>query len=258
MSTTLSLKPVKTVQVYEQVCEQILGLIVQGVWPPGFRLPSERELATQLAVSRPTIREAIAALNTRGVIDTRAGAGSYVSAVSTETLTEVTRHFVDRPVDGNLELSVLPDISPVALLEVREAVEPAVCGLAARRYRPSRRLEECLETMEQHFDPADPEDRALWSNTDRLFHREFAVITGNPVYMALAEFIADAMDQPLWQRIRDDALQQPGLLQDHAEEHRRIARSVAEGDVELSVLHARRHVVGVRHNMSLDTAGEPS
>lgn len=242
--------------MYEQVCHQIIEQIVQGVWPPGFRLPSERELATQLGVSRPTIREAITALNTRGVIETRAGAGSFVSAVSTETLAELTRSFTtDAHEDPGLGFAQAADVSPVALLEVREAVEPAVCGLAAQRYRPSSRLIECLQTMERTLDPENPEDRAIWSDTDRLFHREFSIITGNPIYIALANFVADAMDQPLWKRIRDDALRESGVVDAHVEQHRRIAEAVMAGDEELSIVYARRHVVGVRRNLQLDSKG---
>lgn len=63
------------------VVRQIENLIVQGVLRPGERLPSERELSERLAVSRPSLREAVAELQQAGLLTTRAGAGIYVADV---------------------------------------------------------------------------------------------------------------------------------------------------------------------------------
>ena len=61
--------------------EQQSGTILRGILRPGERLPSERELADKMGVSRPSLREAIADLQERGLVETRAGAGVYVAEV---------------------------------------------------------------------------------------------------------------------------------------------------------------------------------
>jgi DNA-binding FadR family transcriptional regulator len=65
-------------RLYEQVAEQISALIAAGEFRPGDRLPPERDLARQLRVSRPVIREAMIALELAGSVEVRTGAGTYV------------------------------------------------------------------------------------------------------------------------------------------------------------------------------------
>lgn len=67
-------------QIYEQVAERIRSSILSGAFPAGSRLPSERELAQRLGVSRPAVREAIGALQNLGLVVTRHGSGTYVTA----------------------------------------------------------------------------------------------------------------------------------------------------------------------------------
>ena len=70
----------RTLQRYEHVAERLAGEIRSGAFAPGERLPSERELARRLEVGRASVREAIAALQVQGVIETRPGSGSFVAA----------------------------------------------------------------------------------------------------------------------------------------------------------------------------------
>src|SRR6201995_1046488 len=100
----------RPLQRYEQVAERLAADIRSGLYAPGERLPSERELARSLDVSRASVREAIAALQVQGLGETRPGAGTFVSA---------------QPPAGD----ALPqDASPVAVLEARTLLEPAVAA----------------------------------------------------------------------------------------------------------------------------------
>ena len=74
-------KPIQPEKLSHGVVRQIEELVLRGILRPGDRLPPERELAERLGVSRPSLREALAELQTRGLIETRAGAGVYVSNV---------------------------------------------------------------------------------------------------------------------------------------------------------------------------------
>ncbi len=76
-------------------------------------------------------------------------------------------------------------------------------------------------------------------------------MTGNPVVVALCEQIAAIMDQPLWRRLRDDSLSNPGRMRIHIAEHRMIYEAVIEGDAEAAELYARLHIRRVRRYMTL-------
>ena len=87
----LALEPLAPTQLYERVLSRLTAQIADGVLKPGDRLPSERELARRLQVSRPVVREAIGALQNERLVWTRHGAGTYVADAALEILRDGTR-----------------------------------------------------------------------------------------------------------------------------------------------------------------------
>jgi DNA-binding FadR family transcriptional regulator len=243
--TALSLGPLRVEQVYEQIAARIMQDIRAGLLTPGQRLPSERELARQMEVGRSSVREAIGVLQVDGIVETRPGSGSFIAADAPERLRAEPQSVL-----------VAHDASPFALLEAREAFEPAVARLAAMRARRDPIVERLLEDMERLSDPGSPEERSIWSDADRLFHRQIGVMTANPVVVAFYDQIAEIMDQPLWRRLRDDSLSRPGRMQIHIAEHRMIYEAVIDGDLEAAELYARHHIRRVRRYMTLTDAGQ--
>jgi DNA-binding FadR family transcriptional regulator len=237
---TLSLGPLRIEQVYEHVARRIMQDIRAGLLAPGQRLPSERELARQMEVGRSSVREAIGVLQVDGIVETRPGSGSFVAIDAPERLR------AESP-----KVLLAHDASPFAVLEAREAFEPAVTRLAAMRGRRDAFAERLLADMERLSDPTNPDERAIWSDADRLFHREIGAMTGNPVVVALYDQVADMMNQPLWRRLRDDSLAEPGRMQIHIAEHRMIYEAVTEGDLDAAELYARLHIQRVRRYMVL-------
>jgi len=229
---------VRTLQRYEHVAERLAAEIRSGAYAPGERLPSERELARRLEVGRASVREAIAALQVQGVIETRPGSGSFVAADAAARL----------PAPSGLP----HDASPSDLLEARLLIEPAIARLAAERGRPDEQCERLLAAMEEAADPGNPDSRAGWNRSDRLFHQRIAELTGNPVLAGIAGHVADLMDQPLWQRLRDDSIATPGHTAIHLAEHQMIYEAIAEGDPDAASLYATQHVKRVRRYMTLD------
>ena len=223
--------PFRVRQRYEQVADRIAADIRAGRLTPGDRLPSERDLARRLEVGRASVREAIAALQVAGVLETRRGSGSFVAA-GAGTRTRESH-----------------DASPSDLLEARVLLEPAVARLAAQRGRPDAEVEELLAGMET---AAEQHDRAAWNDCDRRFHQRIAALTGNPVLLALADHIAATMDQPLWQRLRDESIAVAGRATIHLAEHRMIYEAIAEGDPDAAELYAAQHIRRVRRYMNLD------
>ena len=216
-------------QLYERIASRLADDVRSGALAPGERLPGERELARRLGVGRSSVREAIAALQVDGVVVTRPGSGTYVA---------------DAP---PVERTSAPDVSPSALLEARELLEPRIAALAARRGGHDAEAERLLDAME-----TDPTHPLSWNDADRLFHRRLAELTGNPVLAQLAEQIAGVMDQPLWQRLRDDSVADAAHMRIHVAEHRMIYEAIASGDAAAAEFYAAQHIDRVRKYMSLD------
>jgi DNA-binding FadR family transcriptional regulator len=222
-----ALAPIKPRQRYEDVADRLAVDIRAGRLAPGERLPSERDLARRLEVGRASVREAIAALQVAGMIETRPGSGSFVAANAAERSREAH------------------DSSPSDLLEARALLEPAVARLAALRGGPDGETEALLATMEDASGD-------VWNDCDRRFHQRIAALTGNPVLAGLADHIATVMDEPLWQRLRDDSIAVPGRTTIHLAEHRMIYEAIAEGDADAAELYAAQHIRRVRKYMTLD------
>ena len=213
-------------QRYEQVADRIAADIRAGRLAPGERLPSERDLARRLEVGRASVREAIAALQVAGLVETRPGSGTFVAATPEE-------------------VREVHDSSPSDLLEARALLEPAVARLAAQRAGSDEEIERLLAQMEDATGD-------VWNDCDRRFHLRIAELTGNPVLTDLAGHIAAVMDEPLWQRLRDDSIAVPGRTTLHLAEHRMIYEAIAEGDADAAELYASQHIRRVRRYMTLD------
>ena len=178
--------PIKAAEprrLYQQIADQIRGLIQGGHFAAGARLPAERDLAQQLGVSRPSLPEALIALEIEGSDEIRMGSGIYITA-------EPER----RPWQtGSMGESILE------LMEARAAVEGAVALAAAARITPEglRSLRETLDAMRVEIDAGrKPLDH------DRLFHLSIANQIGNSV---LAHIVGDLFDErhsPLSAQIR--------------------------------------------------------
>jgi DNA-binding FadR family transcriptional regulator len=234
-------------QRYEQIADLLLADLRRGALQPGERLPGERQLAEHYGVGRASIREALAALVVRGLVQTRQGAGSFFVADALERLA--------RADDAGAALAGLglpADAGPAAVLEARRILEPGIVALAARRAGADPEVDALLAIMEDNQDPSDPRQRRRWSDADRRFHRQFAVATANPVLLAIADHLAELMDQPLWQQLRDESIAVPGRTTLQLAEHRLIAAAVAEGDADAARQHAIQHIDRARRFMALD------
>lgn len=149
----------KNKRLYHAVAEQIKNLIGDGSFPPGSRLPGERDLAERFNVSRVTIREAEIALQALGYLKIKTGSGVYVQDIS------------ERENGG------LPSVTAFELTEARSMFESEAAALAAQQIddHALARLEALIERMSS-TDPADEEDSA---EADREFHLTIAEASGN-------------------------------------------------------------------------------
>ena len=144
------------------------------------------------------------------------------------------------------------DASPTALLEARELLEPRVAALAAQRRAPGPSTRRSCSSAWTGARTPTTRTARDWNECDRLFHRQIAVMTDNPVLVALADHVAAVMDQPLWQRLRDESVAVPGRTRLHAAEHRMIYEAIVGGDPDAADFYATQHIQRVRRYMTLD------
>lgn len=154
-------------RLYHTVAERIKGLVREGTYPPGSRLPGERDLAEELGVSRVTVREAQIALEAVGILDIRVGSGVYVLRQTIEDAQE------------------LPDVGAFELTEARAAVESEAAALAAASISDEEVaiLEDILDRMAAETDPHSP----LAADADRDFHITIARSTKNNAMLETVE-----------------------------------------------------------------------
>jgi DNA-binding FadR family transcriptional regulator len=225
-------------QTYEQVSERIRSGIRNGHFAPDERLPSERELATRFRVSRPAVREAIGALENQGLVTTRPDSGTYVSSDALQQLSAPST------ADD-------ADFSPTSTLDLRLILEPAIARRAALHPRPDALAEQYLAQMESITDISDPEQCELWNTSDRLFHRQIAAMTGDPLLVKIADEVAKTMDQPLWKRLKDDGIYDAKRVQLYVSEHRLIYEAIVCGDADAAAMYVEQHIKRVRRDITL-------
>jgi DNA-binding FadR family transcriptional regulator len=184
-------------------------------------------LAARFAVSRPTVRVALSALESRGMVVTRAGTGTFVCDRD-----EMEQETHDEPVSI--------DDSPAELMETRLSLEVAVVRLAARRALSNpEELENvriAVESLERVANPSQ-----FPSDVDIEFHRAVARLTGNGYLVDLLEPLWETMSQSLYQMLlrRDWSVESTRRA---AGDHRSVYEALRIGDPELAAFAMERHL----------------
>ncbi len=172
------LRPVDNRRLYQQIADQIRSLILKGNYAAGTRLPPERDLALQLGVSRPSVREALIALEVEGSVEVRMGAGVYVS----------------QPHARAVHATEAMGESPIELMQARSILEGTVVMLACCRVTPEalNALQRSLKEMRT----AIGQGRTPFAH-DRQFHALIAAMTGNSLLERLVGELFDERHSPI-------------------------------------------------------------
>lgn len=195
----------------EQVVVELERMIAEEYSDAGERLPREIDLAERFQVSRIVIREAMKILEGRGLVDVRAGSGTYTVAPSLEKVKDsLLRLFQDRPIPTIHEME--------QIMELREVLEETVATLAAVRATPEdlREMEAALTEME-NGDAADPRT----AEADLRFHRTVARAAHNPYF----EMVIEPLTAVFIQQIMLTNSYKIG-----ADMHRAIANEIRKGN----------------------------
>jgi DNA-binding FadR family transcriptional regulator len=207
-------------RLFQDVAEKIVALIDEGVFPPGTRLPGERELSERFNVSRVTIREAEIALQATGRIRIKTGSGVYVSE--------------NAPTDDER----LPDVSAFELTEARSLFESEAAALAAPIIsdKDIAVLRQLLDEMAAEGENND--ERA--TEVDRLFHLTIAAASGNKAIIHIVKLLWRLrMEVPSVRETHASVCHHDGSIRQR--EHAAIVDALAQHDSAAARLAMRQH-----------------
>ena len=179
----MPLKTVEPQRLYRQIAEQLRVLIGRGEFPVGARLPAERDLARQLGVSRPTVREALIAMEVEGWVEIRTGSGIYV---------------LDRDARGKGIKLAPAEWGPLELIRARRVIEGEIASIAAVQAKRKNidAMRKAISAMEscaaQGLLPLDG---------DRAFHTAIVEACGNVVLTETVQTFWDSRRGPLFTRL---------------------------------------------------------
>lgn len=229
---------VQTSRLSDALSSMLEQMLAQGQLPAGARLPSERDLAAQLGVSRVSVREAIHELMLKGLVERRPGRGTVV---------------VDAD-SGRLGDSLLGVMAPGSrdlrsILDFREAIEPPITSRAALRATPAdlRSLRAVIADMEKAATRPD------YAVLDRRFHHLVARATHNPLLSRVVEVAADWMVS-----IRQDSLQSPERQSASLAGHREILAAIARQDAEAAAEATVKHIRAIGSIVAETGSGAPA
>ena len=220
------LAPIKSTRIYEEIVRQIKTMIAEGRLTSGDRLPPERELAEKFLVSRTSVREALRALESLGLVEIRPGEGTFIREVSVDHLIEP------------LALVMASQRESIAeLFEARRLIEPAIAGLAAARATPDE-----IQEMERILEEQAQEVAAGRTGVaqDARFHAAIGRAAHNEAITRIAHAVMDLLTQS-----REESLNTPGRPGRSHQDHRRILRAIAQRHVAEAEEAMRDHIVAV-------------
>jgi len=213
----MDFKPVRPKRLYQDIVEQIRGLMAGGALKPGDRLLPERDLAERLRVSRVSVREAIRALEMMGVVEIRPGEGTFVRDRNADDVIRPLAMFlaVDRT-------------SLLEMFEVRRVFETANARLAAERATDDE-VGEILGALENMTEKLNVQDSEKGEEYDIAFHGAIADATHNTLMLKLFRTVQEEFGRAVSAARRQLYLGEdnPGKILD---QHRRIYRAIKAHD----------------------------
>lgn len=179
----MPIKKMENPRLYRQIADQLIKLIDNNEFPPGSRLPAERDLAEQLQVSRASVREALIALEVIGLVDVKVGNGVIVKSrpiTQEPVMMQAGRNqWIEPDNELGINLDFSTELPPFSLLQARRLIEPEAAALAAV-HASSQELELIRQAYQQNC--ADNRAHSRTHPGDRLFHIRIAQASGNPAY----------------------------------------------------------------------------
>jgi GntR family transcriptional regulator, transcriptional repressor for pyruvate dehydrogenase complex len=232
INDSAAIEPLEREQrLYERVVDKVLELISSGKWKPGYRLPPERELSEAFGVSRTVVREAIKALEARGVLESTTGSGVSVRLAD--------YNMVSRSLQTYMQLSNRVDFE-IRLNEIRRVLEVEMVALAASRITPEQRtqLRQICRQMREGKNTAKQ-----MAELDFRLHVTLAESTQNDLFkVLLAPLISQLREQIIltWEDF-------PRPVEEVFDQHEAIVAAVENGDAEAARQAMTKHLIYSRN-----------
>ena len=222
----MELAPIKSTRIYEEIVRQVKAMIAEGRLKGGDRLPPERDLAEKFVVSRTSVREALRALESLGLVEIRPGEGTFIRQMSVEALVEP------------LALVMLSQREATGeLFEARRLLEPALAALAAARATPEE-IQEMDRILEEQAREVAAGRTGLAQ--DAQFHAAIGAASHNRAITRIAYAIMDLLAQS-----REESLNTPGRPTRSHDSHRRVLAAIRGRDAEGARLAMLEHLESV-------------
>lgn len=220
----------------DKIANDLESMIADGRLKPGDRLPSERDLAIRLKISRPSLREAIQKLNSRGLLTTRHGGGTFVCE-------EIAPSFVDPLLDL---LQELPE-SRYDVLEIRHALEGTAAYYAALRGTTDdkEKIKRCYQKMINMHGSGDPADEA---KADAEFHLSIVEASHNVVLLHVMRGLFTLLQNSIAHNL-DKLYTLPRMFQPLSRQHERLLNAILEDDPLKARQAATTHMVFVEESL---------
>ncbi|MEL6269116.1 MAG: FadR/GntR family transcriptional regulator [Chloroflexota bacterium] len=230
--------PLPSIRLYEQMAQRIREQIINGDLKAGDQLPNERTLAQMFGVSRTVVREAIKTLKQEGLVEVRAGLGTFI-------VDDTGKAFKQ---SFGLLLSVWQGNHRDDLIVIREILEPEIAALAAQHATPEQieELEQAIASMDEHL-----ENIPEFAHMDHAFHLTLAKATHNAILPHLITPIVDML-----QDLRERIARRDGARERGQAHHRHILKAVKEKDPERAREAMRAHLLQVREDSVLNSEAE--
>lgn len=220
----MGIKPIKKVNVGEQVLFQLKRMLIDGEWEPGSKIPSENELAELFGVSRITVRQALQKLNALGLIETKLGDGSYVRKLD-----------IGDSMNALIPVMYLGDQSDAQVFEFRLIIETGCTRLAVQRATQAD-IDELKVFLQEMVTSKENSDIKGFSKSDLRFHLKIAQMTRNALFIKTNSILQDVLEQSM-----DTVIDKMGF-ENGIYYHRQIVKAFEEGDEEEAVKMMKAHI----------------
>jgi len=218
-----------------KVVEQVFRMIREKKLKPGDQLPSERTIAEQMGISRPTVREAVAALEVVGLVETRIGQGTFIKSVELE------------PLRFRAESLFLEERSPFEALETRKVLESYAAALAAER-ATDEQLGEIAAALAEIEDGV--KNDSMWNEAaDRRFHLAVLAATNNSVLYDVTKMLLEMNQHRVWFKLKEMGRLLPGSLEKDLSEHQAIYNAILSRNQEKAKEVVWNHYVMVERDI---------
>ncbi len=223
--------------ITDQITLQLEEMIAEGTLKPGNRLPAERVLSERLGVSRPSLREAIKNLASRGLIYSRQGGGTYINESINEGITDPLLEILQKQPESRFDV-----------LEVRHALDGQAAYFAALRATDGdrNRIQKAFDRMiELHAIGDDPMEEAV---ADAEFHLTITEASHNIVMLHIMRSLFTVLQRTIEHNL-DKLYTIPRVFEPLSGQHETLMHTILEGDADAARKAAQNHLVFVEESL---------